>query len=700
MQAEVHHPSSIMGTTKVNLFCLLLLGWQAGAPALGQPAVDISSTHPAVVGETAISLDGLWRFKPSEGAERDLIVPSFWDREPSLRDVHQGVFWRNFEVPEDFRGRRILLRLDAVGDAADAAVNGQHAGGHVGPDLPFEIDLTGLVSVPSSSNRLEITIRDDSFFSVPRQAREGRNRETWLPRGMGANNRKGIYQSVTLLARPPVWLADARIQTSIRRREITVRYEIFNSLRQTIRARLSAEVQPVAGGTPRLTFPQQDVELPGYVTTTVTQSAPFGAEVQLWEPDHPVLYRLSTVLADAAGPIARSETTFGFREAWFEGIHFYLNGIRCNLRGESPAYSEKQAMFATPAAATEMVRRYQKANFNVLRFHSMPAPPHVLSVCDELGMLVIDESAIYASWNMLDAGHPDWMYRCREHLKRWIRRDRNHPSVVLWSAENEGLNVAALTPAMLAEFRQIIDQEDGSRPVTFDGDGTAYGVSPASNKHYVKTLDDLKDQGGRSSGYAYDLRADIYWATGYHQKMPLGCGEFLFPYEQSLREKERDVCYMMGLQTRGYRLADWYDIRPYNPSYTGFLRPEGVRPGYEEAYDIIVKSFAPVAVFDKAYDMLGPYPKPPLLKAGEPVNRTLVVYNDTFADDQVLVGWRAMQGDRRVAGEDRQLRIPLGDHALLQITFTPKNPGLLRLELTSSKAGQEQFRDVRPFMVE
>jgi beta-galactosidase len=127
----------------------------------------------------------------------------------------------------------------------------------------------------------------------------------------------------------------------------------------------------------------------------------------------------------------------------------------------------------------------------------MPAPPHVLDVCDELGMLVIDESAIYASWQMLMPEHPGWMAHCREHLTRWVRRDRNHPSVILWSAENEGLNVSALTPAMLAEFRRIIDAADGGRPVIFDGDGTACGTSPASVKHYVKTIEDLKDRGGR-----------------------------------------------------------------------------------------------------------------------------------------------------------------------------------------------------------
>jgi beta-galactosidase/beta-glucuronidase len=79
-----------------------------------------------------------------------------------------------------------------------------------------------------------------------------------------------------------------------------------------------------------------------------------------------------------------------------------------------------------------MVRKCLAANFNVLRFHAAPAPPHVYEVCDELGMMVIDESAIYASWGMIMPEHPRWLPECRDHLRRWVRRDRNHPSIVLY----------------------------------------------------------------------------------------------------------------------------------------------------------------------------------------------------------------------------------------------------------------------------
>lgn len=649
--------------------------------------------------DQVLSLNGTWTLEPVGADPREVVVPGFWERLAGLRNVHQATYRREFEVPASFAGQRLFLKFDAVGDAAEVSVNGQHAGGHVGAALPFTVDISALVTIPSTGNRLAVTVRDDSHFSVARETESGRNRKHWIPRGMGANNRKGLYQNVSLLAVPVIRVADVRIAASMRRQELDLQYELFNGRRKTVFARLTAEVLD-ADGNVAFALPSTAVELPGYLTTPLPLQASI-PRVQWWQPDHPMLYQLRTTLVDADGTsLHRHQTRFGFRETWFEGIHFYLNGIRCNLRGESPAYAEKAGLFATRETAAEMIRRYQTANCNVVRFHAMPAPPHVLDVCDELGMMVIDESALYASWQMLMPEHPEWMAHCREHLTRWVRRDRNHPSVILWSADNEGLNVNLLTPGMLGEFKRIIDEADGSRPVIFDGDGSGYGLSPASVKHYVRTIEDLEDRGGRSSGYARDLRNDIYWATEYHQDVPLGCGEFLFPYEPRLRDREREVIYSMGLQSRGYRLADWFDIRPYNPSYAGFLRPEGVKEEHREAYEILVKSFAPVAVFDRDYDALGPFPSPPTLPAGETARRTLIVYNDAFSDEQVEVRWNASQDGGRIAGEIRTLEIPLGGHTLLEITFTPAQSGPLWLTLESAKAGIPQFKDSREFLIE
>ena len=684
------------------------VGWRAVA-ATGALAGADESRLETILGalrpafplpeETVVSLDGTWNFAPEGGQPpREIAVPTRWELARDGGGIHAATYSREFDLPPSFRDRRILLRLDAAGEFCEVRVNGRGAGLRLVGPAPAEFDLTGLVDVPSSGNRLEIAIRDDTHFSVPRPSGDWRNLRHWIPHGIGGNNRKGLFQGVTLRARPGTHIADARVQTSVRGKRLTVLYELRNPHRLAQRVTLGATVRPVGAGSVVLTLPEESVELPGQSTATVALRADW-ADPTLWQPDHPQLYQLRSILADGAGNrLHRRDTRFGFREVWFAGIHFYLNGIRCNLRGESPSYNAANGPLETRESAELLVRKALAANFNVLRFHAVPAPSHVYDVCDELGMLVIDESAIYASWGMIMPEHPEWMEACRDHLRRWVRRDRNHPSVVLWSAENEGLNCSQLSTAQLAEFARAIDAEDGTRPVIFDGDGSNYGTSPASVKHYVRTIADLEDAGGKASGYGRDLRHDIYWAAEYRQTAPLGIGEAMFPANDAMKARGAELYAAMGLQTRGYRYADWFDIRPYNPHYTGGLDPDGPKEPYRAAWDVIVKSFAAVAVFDKEYDALGPFPPPPELAVGQEARRTLVVYNDTFADESVTLAWTATVAGERFAGEETVLRIPLGGRAETEIRFVPPRAGDVALVLVSRKQGQECFRDTKAFL--
>jgi len=125
----------------------------------------------------------------------------------------------------------------------------------------------------------------------------------------------------------------------------------------------------------------------------------------------------------------------------------------------------------------------------------------------------------------------------------------------------------------------------------------------------------------------------------------------------------------------------------------------GLKKGYEETWDVIVKSFAPVAVFDKHYDELGPFPDPPELRMGTRETRTLIVYNDTFEGEGVTVQWEARLDDLKIAGDSRELRIPLGAHIEFDIQFTPDREGNLVLKLASLKQGKGQFVDARRFVV-
>ncbi len=678
----------------------LLTSPVAGQDTTVAPATEQVDTSRAE--EVVTPLDGEWKFETPDGKTGAITIPCRWDKIKGLRNAHQVNFTRRFDLPNQFShpGQKILVRFEAIGEFGELWINGKYAGEALAGPLPVEFDITGLVAAPSTDNVLSIRIKDDTHFSVPRPSKDWRDRRHWIPHGIGGNNRKGLFQDVTLRGRPGVHIRDIRIQTSVRKHQLSVVYELFNSSRENVSVKLGADVRPSEDGEVKLVIPARQVELLGLVTTTIRLTTPW-QKPKLWQPNHPYLYKLRSLLTSANGkPIHQRDDRFGFREVWFEGIHFYLNGIRCNLRGESPSYAQHAGSFGRRDTTEAAVRKCLAANFNVLRFHAAPAPPYVYDVCDELGMMVIDESAIYASWGMVMPEHPRWLPECRRHLRRWVRRDRNHPSIILWSAENEGLNVHQLSPAQLADFRKTIDQNDGTRPVIFDGDGSGFGASPASCKHYVRKISDLEQRGGKSSGYGRDLRNDIYWAAEYKQDLPLGIGEFLYPANDAMRTRLREVYYMMGLQTRGYRYADWFDIRPYNPHATGFMDAGGLKDGYEELWDAIVKSFAPVAVFDKHYDELGPFPDAPVLKNGARQTRTLIVYNDTFEDEDVTLHWTARLDGRTIKEESKKLQIPLGTHIEFDISFTPEGTGQLALELVSLKQGEEQFKDVREFIVQ
>ena len=265
------------------------------ASLIAVSAVAVVADTNVITQESVVSLDGVWRIQPAGGEEREIAVPGFWERLPGLANVHEATYRREFEVPESFANRRVLLRFDAIGDAAEVSVNGQHAGSHVGACLPFEVDITGLVAVPSTTNQLAVLVRDDTHFSVARDTRDRHNRKHWIPRGMGANNRKGLYQAVTLRARPLVNIADVRVATSVRRRELSITCELFNGRKETVQAQLLSRVITRAGAV-AVAVPPKSFELPGFVTTTVTITAPFEGIV-LWQPDHPTLYTLETALA-------------------------------------------------------------------------------------------------------------------------------------------------------------------------------------------------------------------------------------------------------------------------------------------------------------------------------------------------------------------------------------------------------------------
>jgi hypothetical protein len=154
-------------------------------------------------------------------------------------------------------------------------------------------------------------------------------------------------------------------------------------------------------------------------------------------------------------------------------------------------------------SATEMIRRYQSGQLQCPSFPFDARPPHVLDVCDRLGVLVIDERHLRRLADA-HARAPDWMEHSRHHaLVPGPQPSRRDPVV----RGKRGTERECGSPAVLAEFRGSLTLPTGADLSSSMAMGPPWAASCASIKRYVKTIEDLQNRGGRSSGCARDTTA-------------------------------------------------------------------------------------------------------------------------------------------------------------------------------------------------
>ena len=210
-------------------------------------------------------------------------------------------------------------------------------------------------------------------------------------------------------------------------------------------------------------------------------------DVRLWSPEHPHMYLARTVVEGADGTKDIYETPFGVRTAVFKADGFYLNGFKTFLKGVCLHHDAG----ALGAAWNEdaWVRRLQmlkKMGCNAIRCSHNPPAPEFLDLCDRMGFLVMDELTDTWTWPKKENGYAtlfnDW---AEKDLVAMIRRDRNHPSVILWSIGNEcgeqGDSTRWWIPRMLTD---ICHREDPTRLTTAGNDNPW-----AASQPYAATID-------------------------------------------------------------------------------------------------------------------------------------------------------------------------------------------------------------------
>jgi beta-galactosidase len=378
------------------------------------------------------------------------VTPLSWQNwDPaSWQDV--WIYRRHFSVPPEFKNLRLFLHFDRVMASAAATVNGQNLEPHAGGFLPFDREITNLIQ--NKENILAVSV-DSRWLNVP---------PAGSPRGPEAVDYLlpgGITGSVELRALPAVFLREVfakpvDVLSPNRRVQVTCRVDAAGQL--PANARLTAVLRQ---GARTVALTSQSVKIDKSDQEFQLTLAGLN-DIRLWDLDHPHLYNVEVTLSLGSRPVHRYVVRIGFREARFALDGFYLNGRRTQLFGLNRHELFPYLGFAAPSRLqrrdAEILRR--QFNCNIVRCSHYPQSEAFLDACDELGLMVWQEPP---GWQYI--GDESWQDLAVRDVEAMIRRDRNHPAIVIWGVR---INESRNDPALYTRTRALAHSLDDSRPTS------------------------------------------------------------------------------------------------------------------------------------------------------------------------------------------------------------------------------------------
>ena len=373
-----------------------------------------------------------------------------------------GIGWYRYELTprKEWKGRRVMLDFGGMMLVGDVYVNGQHVGATDYGYLGFDTDVSQLLRYGEKN---EIAVRTDTRAA---------NNSRWYTGG-------GLFRDVRLIVtndqlyfpRHPLYI------TTRNNREVNIRAEIVNRQKKQKGENLGAmpiEVK-ILDMTGRVVA-QQKTDMPfnakwrdrEYELPTITLEG-----AQLWSCDHPYLYTAEVTLYDKEGRVAdKTREHFGMRTIELSPQHgLLLNGKKVLLKGYANHHTlGALGAAAYPRAIEQQILTMKRFGFNHIRTSHNPYSEDLLRLCDQYGILVVDE--LYDKWNaQFTGGRGDFLSLWQKNIPEWVKRDRNHPCVILWSLGNE-LQHRANMPfndwgvTLYRLMRQLLHRYDNTRLTT------------------------------------------------------------------------------------------------------------------------------------------------------------------------------------------------------------------------------------------
>jgi hypothetical protein len=553
---------------------------------------------------------------------------------------------RRLEMAEVLPGQRYFLVFEAVSPQARLLVNGREAGCHYDPALPFEADVTDLLHV--GDNEIVVQVLDHEYDD---------RRRALVPCGNEyLYQTNGIWQDAWLVRRGEVHVEDVTIRTSVREGSLWLRFRVRNASGRDRRVVLRPEVRdwhkgvdaaacPVA-----LPLPALEMIIPADNCEVREMAVPW-LDAKRWESTQPNLYQVVAQVCEGQEVLSTGVERFGFREVWIEGPDVMLNGHPVHL------FSDWGHKMAAGHHAEAWIRQWfgmiRDGNMNHSRLHTHPHPRIYLDLADEEGILITGEAGIHGSGGDQAADDPAYWHRAERHVREFVRRDKNHPCIVLWSVDNEmrwNGDKTTLTYEHLPRLRRLFNELDPTRPAYHEGDSTLWDEAGQDilSRHYGKECAGVGWWDQRKPLHSGEM--SIYHYMGANNTLHLGGDRVWADYSATDEAAARDTALIVEAgRTRGaccfgpWNLSCLCNLRlhrerielPSPPEGTPGIWPRQVLPyssefefwrdgkGYHphRSFAVQAHAFRPLAVIDPSL-RTGYF-------SGTPFRRELWVVNDT-----------------------------------------------------------------------
>jgi beta-galactosidase len=507
------------------------------------PMVNFRNTEDAIKNDWNLSpgylsLNGKWKFSFAETPEEapkdfhlinfndsgwdEIPVPSNWQMQgyghPKFRNIAHpfkseppfvpreynpvGSYRKTFTLPEDWQGQQIYLRFEGIRSASMVWINGNEVGYNQGAFEPSEYDITSLLK--PGENQLSVMVIQWS---------DG----TWLE-DQDMWRLSGIFRNVYLYAMPKINIRDYYVVTDLdaayRNATLNIEADIINLTGSNasgyrVRATLyDKNMKQVAQ------FQSGNVSVPRNSERKIKLSAPVVNPLK-WSAEKPNLYSLTLELIRDRNTTVMLSSRVGFRKVEVKNQAILVNGVPVKLNGVN---SHMHHPDLGNTMNIETIRRdfelMKQFNINLVRTSHYPPNVEYLQLADEYGIYVVDEAGVEAHATEYLSAREEWKPVYLDRVRKMVLRDRNHPSIIFWSAGNEsgwGENLCAL----IREGRRL----DPGRPAWMYG-GNA-DENPATNPIQCEEIV------GPRYGTPYELETLFALATESEDPRPSFMDEYL-----------------------------------------------------------------------------------------------------------------------------------------------------------------------------